>query len=135
MRKLYCDFFIECAAQFFFEFLCSNFSSSVSVLRGRAVLIAHFLLYSFISLEMSESDLLSSEQIDGLDGLENGQEGDSIMQCDGVKRDFNEANIDDPVSGLILLYYFHVPVDFFSCSHGIISMWSRLIIEPKCIDQ
>jgi hypothetical protein len=47
---------------------------------------------------MSESDLLSNEQIDGLDGLENGQDGDSIMQCDGVKRDFNETNIDDPVS-------------------------------------
>lgn len=46
---------------------------------------------------MSESDLLSNEQIDGLDGLENGQDGDTIMQCDGVKRDFNEANIDDPV--------------------------------------
>ncbi|XP_058791482.1 polyadenylate-binding protein 2 isoform X2 [Phymastichus coffea] len=45
---------------------------------------------------MSESDLLSNEQIDGLDGLENGQDSDSIMQCDGIKRDFNEANIDDP---------------------------------------
>lgn len=49
---------------------------------------------------MSESDLLSSEQIDVLDGLENGQEVDTIMQCDSVKRDFNEANIDDPVSKL-----------------------------------
>ena len=49
---------------------------------------------------MSESDLLSQEQIDGLDGLENGQDGDSIMQCDGVKRDFSEANIDDPVSSV-----------------------------------
>ncbi|XP_031788379.1 polyadenylate-binding protein 2 isoform X3 [Nasonia vitripennis] len=45
---------------------------------------------------MSESDLLSNEQIDGLDGLENGQDGDSIMQCDGVKRDLNDANVDDP---------------------------------------
>lgn len=46
---------------------------------------------------MSESDLLRDEQIDGLDGLENGQDSDTIMQCDSVKRDFNEANIDDPV--------------------------------------
>lgn len=46
---------------------------------------------------MSESDILSSEQIDGLDGFENGQDGDAIMQ-DGVKREFGEQNIDDPVS-------------------------------------
>ncbi|XP_015121746.1 polyadenylate-binding protein 2-B isoform X1 [Diachasma alloeum] len=45
---------------------------------------------------MSESDLLASDQIDGLDGLENGQDGDSIMQSDCVKREFNESNIDDP---------------------------------------
>lgn len=47
---------------------------------------------------MSESDLLASDHIDGLDGLENGQDGDAIMQCDGVKRELGEANIDDPVS-------------------------------------
>lgn len=47
---------------------------------------------------MSESDLLASDHIDGLDGLENGQDGDAIMQCDGVKRELSEANIDDPVS-------------------------------------
>ncbi|XP_015591516.1 polyadenylate-binding protein 2-B isoform X1 [Cephus cinctus] len=45
---------------------------------------------------MSESDLLATDQIDGLDGLENGQDGDSVMQCDSVKREFSEANIDDP---------------------------------------
>ncbi|XP_053972039.1 polyadenylate-binding protein 2-B-like [Hylaeus anthracinus] len=45
---------------------------------------------------MSESDLLATDHIDGLDGLENGQDGDAIMQCDGVKRELNEANIDDP---------------------------------------
>lgn len=49
-------------------------------------------------IEMSESDLLREEQIDGFDGLENGQDSDIIMQCDNVKRDFNEANIDDLVS-------------------------------------
>lgn len=48
--------------------------------------------------EMSESDLLASDHIDGLDGLENGQDGDAIMQCDGVKRELSEANVDDPVS-------------------------------------
>lgn len=53
-------------------------------------------------IEMSESDLLATDHIDGLDGLENGQDGDAIMQCDGVKRELNEANIDDPV--LVLLY-------------------------------
>lgn len=47
---------------------------------------------------MSESDLLASDHIDGLDGLENGQDGDAIMQCDGVKREIGEANVDDPVS-------------------------------------
>lgn len=47
---------------------------------------------------MSESDLLATDHIDGLDGLENGQDGDAIMQCDGVKREINEANVDDPVS-------------------------------------
>lgn len=47
---------------------------------------------------MSESDLLASDHIDGLDGLENGQDGDTIMQCDGAKRDLGEANVDDPVS-------------------------------------
>lgn len=51
---------------------------------------------------MSESDLLASDHIDGLDGLENGQDGDAIMQCDGVKRELNEANIDDPVSNRYL---------------------------------
>ncbi|KYQ49698.1 Splicing factor U2AF 50 kDa subunit [Trachymyrmex zeteki] len=45
---------------------------------------------------MSESDLLAGDHIDGLDGLENGQDGDTIMQCDGVKRDLGEANVDDP---------------------------------------
>lgn len=60
---------------------------------------------------MSESDLLSNEQIDGLDGLENGQDGDSIMQCDGIKRDFNEAN-DDPVS--FFFYKLIVPVSLFN---------------------
>ncbi|KOX81159.1 Polyadenylate-binding protein 2 [Melipona quadrifasciata] len=45
---------------------------------------------------MSESDLLAADHIDGLDGLENGQDGDAIMQCDSVKRELNEANIDDP---------------------------------------
>ena len=54
-------------------------------------------LYPLVS-EMSESDLLSSEQIDGIDGLENGQDGDALMHNDGVRRDFTEANIDDPVS-------------------------------------
>lgn len=48
--------------------------------------------------EMSESDLLSNEQLDGLDGLENGQDGDALMHNDCVRRDFTEANIDDPVS-------------------------------------
>lgn len=52
---------------------------------------------------MSESDLLATDHIDGLDGLENGQDGDAIMQCDGVKRELNEANIDDPVFCFILL--------------------------------
>ena len=47
---------------------------------------------------MSESDLLSREQIDSFDGLENGQDSDSMMQCDGIKRDYSESNIDDPVS-------------------------------------
>lgn len=51
---------------------------------------------------MSESDLLATDHIDGLDGLENGQDGDAIMQCDSVKREINEANVDDPVS----CYYF-----------------------------
>lgn len=46
---------------------------------------------------MLESDLLATDHIDGLDGLENGQDGDAIMQGDGVKRELNEANIDDPV--------------------------------------
>lgn len=50
---------------------------------------------------MSESDLLAADHIDGLDGLENGQDGDAIMQCDNVKRELNEANIDDPVACLI----------------------------------
>ncbi|KYM94359.1 Polyadenylate-binding protein 2 [Cyphomyrmex costatus] len=45
---------------------------------------------------MSESDLLAGDHIDGLDGLENGQDGDTIMQCDGVKRELGEANVDDP---------------------------------------
>ncbi|XP_043464942.1 polyadenylate-binding protein 2-B-like [Leptopilina heterotoma] len=45
---------------------------------------------------MSESDLLSHEQIDGLDGLENGQDGDALMHNDNIRRDFTEANIDDP---------------------------------------
>lgn len=44
---------------------------------------------------MSESDLLSHEQIDGLDGLENGQDGDALMHNDNIRRDFTEANIDD----------------------------------------
>lgn len=52
---------------------------------------------------MSESDLLAADHIDGLDGLENGQDGDAIMQCDGVKRELNEANIDDPVFCFSLL--------------------------------
>lgn len=56
-------------------------------------------------VEMSESDLLASDQIDGLDGLENGQDGDSIMQSDGVKREFNESNIDDPVSSSYMYFY------------------------------
>ncbi|KAL7288754.1 polyadenylate-binding protein 2 [Trichogramma pretiosum] len=43
---------------------------------------------------MSESDLLANDQIDGLDGLENGQEVES-MNCDPVKRSFGESN-DDP---------------------------------------
>lgn len=47
---------------------------------------------------MSESDLLAGDHIDGLDGLENGQDGDTIMQCDGVKRDLGEPNVDDPVT-------------------------------------
>ncbi|KAG7188106.1 hypothetical protein KM043_015955 [Ampulex compressa] len=47
-------------------------------------------------IQMSESDLLTNDHIDGLDGLENGQDGDAIMQCDGVKRELSEANIDDP---------------------------------------
>jgi len=47
---------------------------------------------------MSESDLLAGDHIDGLDGLENGQDGDTIMQCDGVKRELGEANVDDPVT-------------------------------------
>lgn len=47
---------------------------------------------------MSESDLLAGDHIDGLDGLENGQDGDTIMQCDGVKRELGEANVDDPVN-------------------------------------
>lgn len=49
--------------------------------------------------EMSESEL-PREDIDNLDNLENSKEGNSMMQCDSVKRDFNEANIDDPVSFL-----------------------------------
>ncbi|XP_031826033.1 poly(A) binding protein nuclear 1 isoform X1 [Nomia melanderi] len=52
---------------------------------------------------MSESDLLAADHIDGLDGLENGQDGDAIIQCDGVKRELNEANIDDPVSDFFQL--------------------------------
>lgn len=52
-------------------------------------------IYCYIS-EMSESDLLAGDNIDGLDGLENGQDGDTVMQCDGVKRDLGEANVDDP---------------------------------------
>lgn len=52
----------------------------------------------YIILEMSESDILASDHIDCLDGLENGQDGDAIMQCDGVKRELNEPNADDPVS-------------------------------------
>lgn len=60
------------------------------------------VFYIFIA-EMSESDLLAADHIDGLDGLENGQDGDAIMQCDGVKRELNEANIDDPVACFILL--------------------------------
>lgn len=56
------------------------------------------LIYWSLIPEMSESDLLASDHIDGLDGLENGQDGDAIMQCDGVKREINEANVDDPVS-------------------------------------
>lgn len=52
---------------------------------------------------MSESDLLATDQIDGLDGLENGQDGDSMMQTDGAKREFNESNIDDPVSIIQLI--------------------------------
>lgn len=47
---------------------------------------------------MSESDLLAGDHIDGLDGLENGQDGDTVMQCDGVKRELGEANVDDPVT-------------------------------------
>lgn len=58
----------------------------------------HWQLVSEVRKKMSESDLLAADQIDGLDGLENGQDGDSIMQSDDVKREFNEANIDDPVS-------------------------------------
>jgi len=52
---------------------------------------------------MSESDLLAGDHIDGLDGLENGQDGDTIMQCDGVKRDLGEANVDDPVT--VVIFY------------------------------
>lgn len=52
---------------------------------------------------MSESDLLAADHIDGLDGLENGQDGDAIMQCDGVKRELNEANIDDPVAFFFII--------------------------------
>lgn len=58
--------------------------------------------------EMSESDLLASDHIDGLDGLENGQDGDAIMQCDGVKREINETNVDDPVSH----YHFLIPFPY-----------------------
>jgi len=54
-------------------------------------------LFFFVS-EMSETDLLAGDHIDGLDGLENGQDGDAIMQCDGVKRELGEVNVDDPVS-------------------------------------
>lgn len=57
---------------------------------------------------MSESDLLANDHIDGLDGLENGQDGDTIMQCDGVKRELGEANVDDPVSG----YHFYILLFF-----------------------
>lgn len=53
---------------------------------------------------MSDSDLLRDEQIDGLDGLENGQDSDTIMQCENIKQNFNEANIDDPVSIFLCLY-------------------------------
>lgn len=62
---------------------------------------------------MSESDLLAADQIDGLDGLENGQDGDSIMQSDDVKREFNEANIDDPVSQYSLRFI----ISFFFILH------------------
>ena len=47
---------------------------------------------------MSESDILSNEQLDSLEGLENGQDGDALMNNDGVRRDFTETNVDDPVS-------------------------------------
>lgn len=48
--------------------------------------------------EMSETDILAGDHMDGLDGLENGQDGDAIMLGDGLKRELNETNIDDPVS-------------------------------------
>lgn len=62
---------------------------------------------------MSESDLLASDHIDGLDGLENGQDGDTIMQCDGVKRDLGEANVDDPVSKYNTNFTLHTLTDIW----------------------
>lgn len=62
---------------------------------------------------MSESDLLSHEQIDGLDGLENGQDGDALMHNDNIRRDFTEANIDDPVSSNN--YFFFVKNNIIFC--------------------
>ncbi|XP_015518437.1 polyadenylate-binding protein 2-B isoform X1 [Neodiprion pinetum] len=44
---------------------------------------------------MSETDLLASDQIDGLDGLENGQDGDTLMRGDGDHNN-SETNVDDP---------------------------------------
>lgn len=80
---------------------CSNvtvfiFSSSIEATYVHTTSVDKSNMLYFIT-EMSESDLLATDHIDGLDGLENGQDGDAIMQCDGVKRELNEANIDDPV--------------------------------------
>lgn len=56
---------------------------------------------------MSETDLLAGDQIDGLDGLENGQDGDTLMRGDGDHNN-SEANVDDPVSVAIQLLFIYI---------------------------